>query len=87
MTLPRIQELESLGFEWGVCVTAWEGRLSELADYCTIHEHCNVPNHYSENPKLGKWVADRLSYPGIGELWFRMGGLRHRLGRPFERVC
>jgi hypothetical protein len=57
MTLPRIQELERLGIEWRVCVTAWEDRLSELAEYRKIHGHCNVPFHFSENTKLGKWVG------------------------------
>jgi hypothetical protein len=57
MTTFRIQELESLGFEWGYCVTAWEDRLSELADYRKIHLHCNVPRNYSESAKLGQWVT------------------------------
>jgi hypothetical protein len=58
MTLSRIQELESLGFEWKVCVPAsWEGRLSELADYRKIHGHCNVSRKYGENSKLGQRVA------------------------------
>jgi hypothetical protein len=57
MTLSRIQELESLGFEWTVCVIAWEDRLSELTDYRKIHGHCNVPQNCSENTKLGKWVG------------------------------
>jgi hypothetical protein len=60
MTTLRIQELESLGFEWSVCVTtAWEDRLSELADYRKIHGHCNIPGNNSENPKLGMWVTDQ----------------------------
>jgi hypothetical protein len=59
MTNFRIQELESLGFEWGLCNTAWEDRLSELADYRKIHGHCNVTRRYNENTKLGKWVADQ----------------------------
>jgi hypothetical protein len=63
MTLARIQELESLGFEWVRCSTAWEVRLSELADYRKIHGHCNVPNRYSENTALGKWVrTQRYQY-------------------------
>ncbi len=33
ITLPRIQALDSLGFDWGSRSTAWEVRLSELADY------------------------------------------------------
>jgi hypothetical protein len=59
MTLSRIQELESLGFEWGVCATVWKDRLSELADYHKIHGHCNVPRNYSENTKLGLWVTNQ----------------------------
>jgi hypothetical protein len=56
MTTSRIQELESLGFVWGVCSIAWEDCLSEFADYCEKHGHCNVPQKYSENAKLGRWV-------------------------------
>jgi hypothetical protein len=58
MTLSRIQELESLAFEWcryGVTrvATSWKDRLSELADYRKIHGHCNVPMRFSDNSKLG----------------------------------
>jgi hypothetical protein len=53
MTLPRIQKFESLGFEWGVCMTPWEDHLSELADFRKIHGHCNVPICYSENISWG----------------------------------
>jgi hypothetical protein len=57
MTVFRIQELESLGFGWGVCATAWEDRLSELTDYSIIHGHCNVPKNYHENTQLAYWVG------------------------------
>jgi hypothetical protein len=33
--------------------------LSELADYRKIHGHCNVPQNYSENTKLGNWVRNQ----------------------------
>jgi hypothetical protein len=60
MTLPRIQELEILGFEWKPSIRAnWEDRLSELADYRKINGHCNVPHNYSENTTLGKWVNNQ----------------------------
>jgi hypothetical protein len=61
MAGPRIQELESLGFEWRVCVIAWEDRLSELADYCKQYGHCNVPYNH---PELSNWVvgAQRSNY-------------------------
>jgi predicted chitinase len=57
MTIPRIQALESLDFEWDSHGAAWEDRLSELANYRKIHGHCNVPQNYSENTKLANWVA------------------------------
>jgi hypothetical protein len=54
MTTFRIQELESLGFDWDRSSgSAWEDRLSELADYCKLHRHCNVPRN---STKLGSWV-------------------------------
>jgi hypothetical protein len=61
MTFSRIQELESLGFEWVRygATASWEDRLSELADYRKINGHCNVPQIYSENTKLGKWVKEQ----------------------------
>jgi hypothetical protein len=61
MTLPRIQALESLGFEWGSrgATYTWEDRLSELADYCKLHGNCNVHKSYSENAKLGRWVSNQ----------------------------
>jgi hypothetical protein len=53
--------MTTLGFEWVRygATAAWEGRLSELADYRKIHGHCNVPFNYSENTKLDVWVANQ----------------------------
>jgi hypothetical protein len=101
MTTFRIQELESLGFEWKlVSVTAWEDRLSELADYCKIHGHCNVPQRYSENSKLGRWVADQRNHYTLhlrGKIShmtpFRIQALESLgfewkcRGRMFEKAC
>jgi hypothetical protein len=61
ITLPRIQALQSLGFEWGSRDATWEVRLSELAEYRKVHGHCNVPRKYSENSKLGMWVTNQRS--------------------------
>ena len=60
MTLSHIQELESIDFEWG---TAWEDRLSDLADYRNIQGHCNVPFNCNENTRLATWVGhQRTNY-------------------------
>jgi hypothetical protein len=61
MTPSRIQELESLDFEWDSHIPTWEVRLSELADYHRIHGHCNVPTSYSESAKLASWVGNQRS--------------------------
>jgi hypothetical protein len=65
INISRIQVLESLGFEWGVCVTPWEDRLGELADYRKIHGHCNVPQRCSQNTKLGRWVTTQRYQYGL----------------------
>jgi hypothetical protein len=63
ITSLRIQQLESMGFDWGVCATPWEDRLSELDEYRKIQGHCNVPKNYSDNTKLAYWVGrQRQSY-------------------------
>jgi hypothetical protein len=56
LTNLRMQELESLGFEWDRTGPTWEEHFSELADYHKTHGHCVVPSFYSENTKLGNWV-------------------------------
>jgi hypothetical protein len=62
MTLPRIQALEGIGFEWSFyAIASWEDRLTELVDYRKIQGHCNVPQHYNENTKFGKWVHTQRS--------------------------
>jgi hypothetical protein len=73
MTTSQIQALKDIGFEWKpslsrrkgipkVGLTAWEDRLSELADYRKIQGHCNVPHNYIENTKLAKWVTHQRTY-------------------------
>jgi hypothetical protein len=57
ITLSRIQDLESLGFESDCSGVTWEDRLSELADFREIHGHCNVTKSYAGNSKLFHWVA------------------------------
>jgi hypothetical protein len=56
LTPERVNALDGIGFVWNPPRPCWEDRLSELAEYRKIHGHCNVPERYSENIKLGKWV-------------------------------
>jgi hypothetical protein len=57
MTIRRIKALEGLDFAWNIYEARWKQSFNDLADYHDIHGHCNVPSKYSENAKLGRWVA------------------------------
>lgn len=58
----RVQRLESLGFVWDVRTEeGWMERFEELRAYAKIHGNCRVPNRYSANPQLGKWVSTQRS--------------------------
>jgi hypothetical protein len=61
ITFSRIQELESLGFEWNSHGATWEDLFSELAYYHKIHGHCDVPENYSKNTKLADWIVRQRS--------------------------
>jgi hypothetical protein len=61
----------------------WERRFEELMAFKAAHGHCNVPQLYSENVKLGIWLnvqrrrkrggmlpADRLArLDALGVVW------------------
>ena len=63
----RIQQLDELGFDWDLLESAWESKFKALEAYKQVHHDCNVPQEWSENPQLAKWVSkqrgkkDRLS--------------------------
>ena len=60
MTTERMRELESIGFDWGArrtdVASIWSVRFQQLSEFKVQFGHCLVPNQYSANPKLGRWV-------------------------------
>ena len=38
---------------------AWNDRYSQLLEYKNEHKNCLVPQDYSKNKALGKWVANQ----------------------------
>lgn len=58
ITLERVQDLNSIGFEWSLLLDKsnknWEMRFEELKECKTEHGHCNVP---SASGQLGNWVG------------------------------
>ena len=61
MTAKRIQDLESVEFEWETTVAFWSLRFRELREFKAQFGHCLVPNKYSANPTLGQWVSTQRS--------------------------
>ncbi|MCZ6840535.1 MAG: helicase associated domain-containing protein [Alphaproteobacteria bacterium] len=57
----KAERLGALEFEWDPNAAIWEKRFSELVRFNEEHDHCNVPNKWSENPELGRWVTTQRS--------------------------
>ena len=54
LTNDRIEKLEALRFEFDPVMASWKKRFNELKEYHMINGHCNVPQRYKLNPKLGR---------------------------------
>jgi len=52
-----IERLDKIGFVWKALETSWEEMFSALVEYKNKYGHCNVPQNYSESPKLAIWVS------------------------------
>ena len=63
MTVQRIRELESVGFQWEQQYISWQDRFEQLCEYKLQFGHCVVPQQYTDNPRLGQWVSkQRCNY-------------------------
>uniref|UniRef100_A0A7S2UIP0 Helicase-associated domain-containing protein n=1 Tax=Attheya septentrionalis TaxID=420275 RepID=A0A7S2UIP0_9STRA len=61
----RIQQLEEIGFDWGVprVLIPWETRFRELQNYKEEFGNCDVPWRWTRNRPLAGWVnAQRNKY-------------------------
>jgi Helicase associated domain len=54
----RIALLNALGFQWkiGIPAVGWEHRFRELLEYRRLHGDCNVPQAWTDNRQLGRYV-------------------------------
>jgi hypothetical protein len=68
MTAARAAKLEALGFEWEMSSRCppndegWEMQIAKLSVYKAAHGDCNVPQRWSEDRTLGRWVSDQRKY-------------------------
>jgi hypothetical protein len=59
----RIDRLDALGFTWDLRREQWEAMFAALAEYRRAAGHCDVPQNWAENRKLGNWVmVQRAAY-------------------------
>ena len=69
MSDDRIQNLESIGFQWSPRCSQmkngetiqWDARFQELKKYKETHGDCNVPQKHGP---LGEWVKDNAEVIG-----------------------
>lgn len=52
----RMQKLEEVGFNFTVHTDKWKDHWNMLKTYKDKHGHVQVPTHFADNPKLGRWV-------------------------------
>ena len=58
LTDERKAQLDELGFIWKVRDRAdWNDRYEQLLEFKKENGHCVVPQHYSRNRALGKWLV------------------------------
>lgn len=58
----RIRSLEKLGFLWNPLDTAWEEMFAALVAYKQRFGDCSVPQLWSGNPGLAKWVSRQRGF-------------------------
>mmetsp|Transcript_8112 Transcript_8112/g.11682 ORF Transcript_8112/g.11682 Transcript_8112/m.11682 type:complete len:362 (+) Transcript_8112:143-1228(+) len=61
ISIHRKRRLEEIGFCWDkTCFgNAWDAMFARLVAYRTEHGHCDVPQKYEQDPKLGLWVSSQ----------------------------
>jgi len=52
----RIDRLDAIGFTWDLRRERWDTMFATLQDYHSANGHCDVPQTWPENRKLGNWV-------------------------------
>ena len=60
----RGRRLDEIGFVWRLIdPLSWESMFENLVEFKRVYGHCNVPQHWKENKRLGKWVnTQRTTY-------------------------
>jgi superfamily II DNA or RNA helicase len=64
----RFRRLKEVGFVFDPFQTKWEVMFLTLAEFKKKYGHCNVPQNWPDNPKLGNWVITQRQLKKKGQL-------------------
>ncbi len=65
----RGKRLDEIGFKWRLVeVNSWESMFERLVEYKNTHGHCNVPQKWGADKRLGKWVNSQRTQHKRGKV-------------------
>lgn len=64
----RIERLNAIEFIWDALETSWQTMFSALVAYKRVHNNCNVPAQWAQNPLLGRWISAQRTIKKRGKL-------------------
>ncbi len=64
----RIDRLDAIGFTWELLREQWDAMFAALQHFRRESGHCDVPQRWSQNRKLGNWVMVQRSAYKAGRL-------------------
>jgi len=56
LTEEQVMRLDEIGFLWAPKDTFWNEMFEKLVAYNITHGHCNIPQEWEKDKKLGNWV-------------------------------
>ena len=81
----RRKRLDDLGFVWDPLGLSWEKTYQELVLFKKDFGHCNVPQQWSSNPGLSRWVHRQRQAKRAGKLSAERIGKLQTLGLKWSR--
>lgn len=64
----QIDALDALDFVWRPADRAWDAMYESLLEFKRETGHCNVPEHWQNNPSLANWVQSQRHKRRRGQL-------------------
>jgi superfamily II DNA or RNA helicase len=80
LSADRIDQLDSLGFDWAPRDRTWEPMMAALVAFKEKYGHCRVPFAYAANPQLGVWLDGRRQAQKRGKLSADRAAILENLG-------